>query len=487
MAVQARFLSHAFPHDLNAYRSMDAAASQSQFLDDHAGCAPAVACIGNSTVLSDLPRSELTCNDNYGFVPRKRPRVMAGDEPAGLDDLARQRLVLQQAAAMHGLVLPCDAQSRAVCSGAASTSGRMANAAGLNTLLYDQGVEMDALIRLETERIRSGLEEARRRHARAVLATVERAAAGRLHAVEAELERARYRNGELEERLRQMTAEGQAWLGVAKSHEAVAAGLRATLDQLLQPPCAVAGAVEGDADDAQSCCFETPAGDNADDAAAMHGLVLPCDAQSRAVCSGAASTSGRMANAAGLNTLLYDQGVEMDALIRLETERIRSGLEEARRRHARAVLATVERAAAGRLHAVEAELERARYRNGELEERLRQMTAEGQAWLGVAKSHEAVAAGLRATLDQLLQPPCAVAGAVEGDADDAQSCCFETPAGDNADDAAAPSCKACGQRDACVLLLPCRHLSLCGACEPSVDTCPVCAATKNASLHVLLS
>ncbi|XP_044966400.1 probable BOI-related E3 ubiquitin-protein ligase 2 [Hordeum vulgare subsp. vulgare] len=318
MAVQARFLSHAFPHDLNAYRSMDAAASQSQFLDDHAGCAPAVACIGNSTVLSDLPRSELTCNDNYGFVPRKRPRVMAGDEPAGLDDLARQRLVLQQAAAMHGLVLPCDAQSRAVCSGAASTSGRMANAAGLNTLLYNQGVEMDALIRLETERIRSGLEESRRRHARAVLATVERAAAGRLHAVEAELERARYRNGELEERLRQMTAEGQAWLGVAKSHEAVAAGLRATLDQLLQPPCAVAGAVEGDADDAQSCCFETPAGDNADDAAA-------------------------------------------------------------------------------------------------------------------------------------------------------------------------PSCKACGQRDACVLLLPCRHLSLCGACEPSVDTCPVCAATKNASLHVLLS
>ena len=324
MAVQARFLSHAFPHDLNAYRSMDAAApGASHLLDEHAGCAPAVACIGNNTVLSDLPRSELTCNDNYGFVPRKRAR-MAGDEPAGLADLARQRLVLQQAAAMHGLMLPCDAQSRAVGSGAASTSGRVANAAGLNTLLYNQGVEMDALIRLETERIRAGLEEARRRHARAALATVERAAAGRLQAVEAELERARYRNGELEERLRQMTAEGQAWLGVAKSHEAVAAGLRATLDQLLQPPCAVAGAGEGDADDAQSCCFETPAGDNADDAA------------SKAVT-------------------------------------------------------------------------------------------------------------------------------------------------------AAPSCKACGQGDACVLLLPCRHLSLCGACEPSVDTCPVCAATKNASLHVLLS
>ena len=50
------------------------------------------------------------------------------------------------------------------------------------------------------------------------------------------MECARYRNDELEERLRQMMAEDRAWLGVAKSHEAVAAGLRATLDKLLQPP-----------------------------------------------------------------------------------------------------------------------------------------------------------------------------------------------------------------------------------------------------------
>ncbi|KAK1682904.1 hypothetical protein QYE76_043752 [Lolium multiflorum] len=330
MAVQARFLSHAFPHDLTAFKSMEDPSSSHFFQD----CLPAVPGNGNNTtVLSDLPRSELTCNDNYGFVPRKRARMTTEDPSAGLAELARQRLLLQQqqqqAAAMHGLVLPYDAQTtRAVGSGAASTSGRMANAAagvsqGLSALLYNQGVETDALIRLESERMRAGLEEARRRHARAVLAAVERAAAGRLQAVEADLERARYRNAELEEKLRQMTAEGQAWLGVAKSHEAVAAGLRATLDQLLQPACG--GAVEADAEDAQSCCFET-AGDN--------------------------------------------------------------------------------------------------------------------------------------------------------NADDTASKAFA---------AAAPSCKACGQGEACVLLLPCRHLAICAACEPAVDTCPVCAATKNASLHVLLS
>ncbi|XP_047070733.1 probable BOI-related E3 ubiquitin-protein ligase 3 isoform X1 [Lolium rigidum] len=327
MAVQARFL----PHDFSAFKSMEDPSSQ--FFQD---CAPAVPGNGNNTtVLSDLPRSELTCNDNYGFVPRKRARMTTEEPAAGLAELARQRLILQQqqqqqeAAAMHGLVLPYDAQTtRSVGSGAASTSGRMANAAaavsqGLTALLFNQGVETDALIRLESERMRAGLDEARRRHARAVLAAVERAAAGRLQAVEADLERARYRNAELEERLRQMTAEGQAWLGVARSHEAVAAGLRATLDQLLQPTCG--GAVEADAEDAQSCCFETAGDNNADDTA----------------CKGVA--------------------------------------------------------------------------------------------------------------------------------------------------AAAPSCKACGRGEACVLLLPCRHLSVCAACEPAVDTCPVCAATKNASLHVLLS
>jgi E3 ubiquitin-protein ligase BOI-like protein len=262
------------------------------------------------------------------------------------------------------------------------------------------------------------------------------------------------------------------------------------------------------------------------------GLLPVGDVLTRAVGSGEASTSGRMANAAGLPqdlfSTLHHQGTEIDAIIRVEvrtisslgdwnrvlgllercsdslwyvlqTERMRAGLEESRRRHVRALVSAAVRAAAGRLRAAEAALELARYRNATLSERLGQMNAEGQAWIGVAKSHEAVVVGLRATLDKLLQSPCAAAAegaAGECEAEDARSCCFETSvavggnAGDDGEggsDKSRAACKACGEGESCVLLLPCRHLCLCPACDAAVDTCPVCAATKNASLHVLLS
>ncbi|CAL5067523.1 unnamed protein product [Urochloa decumbens] len=216
--------------------------------------------------------------------------------------------------------------------------------------------------------------------------------------------------------------------------------------------------------------------------------------------SGAASTSGRAAGADGvpqpqglLARLWRHQDAEIDALVTLESERMRAALEEARRRHARALLAAAFRAASGRLRAAEGELGRALRRNAELEEEARQVAAECEAWMGVARSHEAVAAGLRATLHQLLHSPQAAAsvGGCDGDAaEDAQSCCFEAPAADAdvaSKAAASSSCRACGGGDACVLLLPCRHLCLCPSCEAGVDACPVCAAAKNASLHVRLS
>lgn len=226
------------------------------------------------------------------------------------------------------------------------------------------------------------------------------------------------------------------------------------------------------------------------------------DVQNRSLRSASASTSGHpTASVApvsqGLLSRLYLHGVEIDALVRFEKERLRAGLQEARRRHFRTVVLAAERAAARRLRAAEAELERAMLRNVALEETLRHTGAERQAWQDIARRHEGVAAGLRARLDNLMQmqSPCAGAEAAgagaDGDAEDAQSCCFELEQeqgeGAEASGGRARACRSCGQAEACVLLLPCRHLCLCRGCEAGVWACPVCAVTKNASLHVLLN
>ncbi|CAN6251727.1 unnamed protein product [Urochloa humidicola] len=236
---------------------------------------------------------------------------------------------------------------------------------------------------------------------------------------------------------------------------------------------------------------------------APHGFAPAEDAQlqsSRVLCSAGASTSGRSTPAASRGVLshIHRHGVEIDAFVRMQNERLRAGLEEARRRHVRAAVSAVERAAARRLRAAEADLERALARGAELGERLRQVGAEEQAWRGVATGHEAAAAGLRATLDQLLlQPPpptTRAEGQGDAEADDAGSCCFGPPgreevAGGGGEKASGRSraCRSCGGAEACVLVLPCRHLCLCAVCEGGVEACPVCAAAKNASLHVLLS
>ncbi|XP_008797073.2 probable BOI-related E3 ubiquitin-protein ligase 3 isoform X2 [Phoenix dactylifera] len=212
-----------------------------------------------------------------------------------------------------------------------------------------------------------------------------------------------------------------------------------------------------------------------------------------------------------LASQLYHQNLEIDALVRLQNERLRSGLEAVRKKYCRSLVSAVEERVAKRLREKEVELETASRRNAELEEKVRQMSAENQIWFNVAKNNEAIVNSLKTSVEQVLLQNMASAGAgcnqaCEGygdgegaatfPADDAQSCCFEDKKERREAAAAARpneelllrrACKMCQERDVCVLLFPCRHLCLCKDCEPMVDACPICHSMKSDSLQILMS
>ena len=48
-------------------------------------------------------------------------------------------------------------------------------------------------------------------------------------------------------------------------------------------------------------------------------------------------------------------------------------------------------------------------------------------------------------------------------------------------------CQICNSRISCVLLLPCRHLCSCKSCASALEFCPVCNATKKASIEAVIS
>lgn len=231
-------------------------------------------------------------------------------------------------------------------------------------------------------------------------------------------------------------------------------------------------------------------------------------------------------SSSSLMSMLHYHSLEVDALILLHEEKLRSGLDEARKRQCRAVVAAMEQQVRRRVAEKQAELDAAAQMNAELEERLRQAATESQAWFDVARNSEALVAGLRASLEQALLRKLGDGNNNRSNgnyAADAETIPFavaeEEGYGDSEEEAASAAfcssvqcaeassslvgtardkpfeanggclfpCKTCGEPDASVVLLPCRHLCLCPSCEPSVDRCPVCSGRKSGSFQINLS
>lgn len=223
------------------------------------------------------------------------------------------------------------------------------------------------------------------------------------------------------------------------------------------------------------------------------------------------------------------QQFDIDRLVSQHMEKVRMEIEEKRKRQARKILEAIEVGMMKRLRAKEEEIEKIGKLNWALEEKVKSLCIENQIWRDLAQTNEATANALRTNLEQVLQAAAAqvkdrgaelenddaddedgVAGGAAAElADDAQSCCGEnydvgqwrpvvaTGGGRNDDvkeettsnvmSSGNRMCRSCGKEEACVLLLPCRHLCLCTVCGSSLHTCPICKSTKNASVHINMS
>lgn len=194
-----------------------------------------------------------------------------------------------------------------------------------------------------------------------------------------------------------------------------------------------------------------------------------------------------------LATQIKQQRDELDQFLQAQGEQLRRTLAEKRQRHYRSLLSAAEEAAARRLNERTAEVERAARRNKELEAKVAQLSREAHAWQAKVRAQEAAAATLQAQLQQAILRAGGggsvdhrrdVGGGEGGNqADDAESA-YVDPERVAEPAAGVLVCRACGNRVASVVLLPCRHLCLCTDCNGVVQACPLCFSVRKTSVEV---
>ncbi|XP_047317866.1 probable BOI-related E3 ubiquitin-protein ligase 3 [Impatiens glandulifera] len=206
-----------------------------------------------------------------------------------------------------------------------------------------------------------------------------------------------------------------------------------------------------------------------------------------------------------LSLRIQHQQLEIEQFISQHTEKVKMEIEERRKRHARRILMAVEQSVMKKIRARDEEIENMGKLNWALEEKVKSLYMENQIWRDLAQTNEATVNTLRSNLEHVLS---VVRNERENrrpvvdrrqDFEDEESCCGSNIGGGGGEEeevspAMAPAigkdkrvCRNCLREEASVLLLPCRHLCLCSVCGSSVHICPVCKATKNASVHINLS
>ncbi|XP_042044497.1 BOI-related E3 ubiquitin-protein ligase 1-like [Salvia splendens] len=160
---------------------------------------------------------------------------------------------------------------------------------------------------------------------------------------------------------------------------------------------------------------------------------------------------------------------QIDSLIHQHTMKIRWELKQ----QAKMAATRMGESMAKTLREKDDQIEKMARLNLMLEEKAKGLYLENQLWQETARANEAAANSL---LHALAQFRGEAAAAVEEDVESCGSCCDETER---------RMCRICGERQCCVVVLPCRHICLCSGCGSGLHhACPVCNASMTATLHI---
>ncbi|GAB4839769.1 hypothetical protein Ancab_020479 [Ancistrocladus abbreviatus] len=199
-----------------------------------------------------------------------------------------------------------------------------------------------------------------------------------------------------------------------------------------------------------------------------------------------------------IRTELEQQKEEFDQYIKIQEEHLAKGVRDMKQRHMASFLSTVEKSVTNKLREKELELENMNRKNRELVDRIKQVATEAQSWHYKARYNESVVNVLKTNLQQAISQGVdqGKEGFGDSEVDDAASYIDPNnflgfPVGHGKSISRGLNdhltCKACRAREVSILLMPCRHLSVCKDCDAQISICPVCNERKTASVEVYLS
>uniref|UniRef100_A0A1J3GM07 Putative BOI-related E3 ubiquitin-protein ligase 3 n=1 Tax=Noccaea caerulescens TaxID=107243 RepID=A0A1J3GM07_NOCCA len=195
---------------------------------------------------------------------------------------------------------------------------------------------------------------------------------------------------------------------------------------------------------------------------------------------------------------LHRQKDELDQFMKIQAAQMAKGVRDMKQRQIASFLNTIEKGVSKKLQEKDLEIDNMNKKNRELVERIKQVAMEAQNWHYRAKYNESVVNALKTNLQQAISHNNnnnVIAAADQGkegfgdsEIDDAASSYID-PNNMNKKNMGNQRmrCKMCNAKEVSVLLVPCRHLSLCKECDVFSGICPVCKSLKTSSVQVFFS